>query len=125
MKSISTENAPKAIGPYVQGKMFEGLIFTSGQLGINPKTNKLCNGIDAQTRQALDNLSAVLLAGGSNMESVIITTVLLTNIDDFNVVNEIYSDSFRGVFPARVAYQVGALPMGGLIEIEAIAVQDK
>ena len=121
-KIVVSERAPRAIGPYSAGVIIDGLIFTSGQLGIDPDTGELVEGgIEAETRQALINLNHVLEAGGSNMESVIKTTVYLNDINEFGRMNGIYKEFFSSDFPARSAFQVVALPKGGSVEIEAIA----
>lgn len=121
IKKIHTEDAPKAIGPYVQANQIGTLIFTSGQLGINPETGQLETGIEAQTVQIFKNLSAVLEAGNSDLNHVIKTTVFLKNLDYFAQVNEIYARYFNELLPARSAFQVGKLPMDAEIEIEVIA----
>lgn len=121
IKKIHTEDAPKAIGPYVQANQIGTLIFTSGQLGINPETGQLETGIEAQTVQMFKNLSAVLEASNSDLNHVIKTTVFLKNLDYFAQVNEIYARYFNEVLPARSAFQVGKLPMDAEIEIEVIA----
>ncbi len=118
---ISTEKAPAAVGPYSQAVKTEQFIFTSGQIGINPLTGQLRLGIEEQTRQVLANLTAVLAAGGSSMERVIKTTIFLTDIAEFSTVNGIYAQAFSGEPPARSTVQVAALPLGALVEIEAVA----
>lgn len=119
---ITAEKAPKAIGPYSAGVSTGHLVFTAGQLGIDPATGKLVDGgIQPQTRQALTNLKAVLEAGGSSLEQVIKTTVFLKDISEFAQMNEVYGTFFTQNFPARSAFQVGALPLGASIEIEAVA----
>ncbi|MFN2303673.1 MAG: RidA family protein [Anaerolineales bacterium] len=119
---ITTDKAPAAIGPYSAGVSTGHLVFTAGQLGIDPNTSKLVEGgIQAQTRQALNNLKAVLEAAGSGLENVIKTTVFLQNIMEFNLMNEIYGTFFTENFPARSAFQVAALPLGAAVEIEAVA----
>ncbi|WP_413814411.1 RidA family protein [Caproicibacter fermentans] len=119
---MHTEDAPKAIGPYSQATGFEKLIFTSGQLPLNPRTGKFVNGgIEEQTRQSLMNLKAVLAADGSDFSHVIKTNVFLNSMDDFAAMNRVYAEFFTGEFPARSAVQVAKLPMGALVEIEAVA----
>jgi 2-iminobutanoate/2-iminopropanoate deaminase len=119
---IVAEKAPKAIGPYSAGVSSGCLIFTAGQLGINPESGKLVEGgIQAQTRQSLTNLSAVLVAAGSSMAQVLKTTVFLQDIGEFSQMNEVYGTFFTEAFPARSAIQVGALPLGAAVEIEAVA----
>ena len=122
MKKVhNTDKAPKAIGPYVQAVEANGFIFTSGQLGLNPETGTLQEGIEAQAHQVMKNLQSVLENAGSDFSKVIKTTILLSDIADFATVNEIYGSYLGGEFPARSAYQVATLPLGGLIEIELIA----
>lgn len=122
MKKVhNTDKAPKAIGPYVQAVEANGFIFTSGQLGLNPETGTLQEGIEAQAHQVMKNLQSVLENAGSDFSKVIKTTILLSDIADFATVNEIYGSYFDGEFPARSAYQVATLPLGGLIEIELVA----
>ncbi len=119
---IATNKAPGAIGPYSQGTVCGNLVFTSGQLGINPETGKLAGqSIDEQAMQALKNLGEVLKAGGADYDTVLKTTVYLQNMSDFATVNAIYACYFKENCPARSCFAVGALPMGGLIEIEAVA----
>ena len=120
---LSTTNAPGAIGPYSQGISAGNLIITSGQVGINPATGAIPEGVEAQTRQVLDNVKAVLAAGGATMDDVIKTTVFLHDMNDFAVMNAIYGEYFtEGSYPARSAVQVVRLPKDVLVEIEAIAV---
>lgn len=119
---ISAERAPRAIGPYAAANRWGDLVITSGQLGLDPLTmNLVPGGISAETKQALENLSAVLTAAGSSLEHVLKTTVFLRDIKDFNAMNAVYADFFSENFPARSAVQVAALPKGGAVEIEAIA----
>jgi len=118
---ISTEKAPAAVGPYSQAVKTEQFVFTSGQIGINPLTGQLRLGIEEQTSQVLANLAAVLAAGGSSMERVVKTTIFLTDIAEFATVNGIYAQAFSGAPPARSTVQVAALPLGALVEIEAVA----
>ena len=119
---VVTDKAPKAIGPYSAGVTTGHLVFTAGQLGMNPETGELVEGgIQAETRQALNNLKAVLEAAGSNLSLVIKTTVFLKDINEFGQMNEIYGTFFTENFPARSAFQVAALPKGGSVEIEAVA----
>lgn len=121
IRTVSTTKAPAAIGPYSQAIAAGELLFCSGQLGIDPGTGQLAEGIKAQTEQALKNLSAILGAEGLSAERVVKTTVFLADIKDFSSMNEVYASFFVGQKPARSAIQVGALPKGGLVEIEAIA----
>jgi 2-iminobutanoate/2-iminopropanoate deaminase len=122
-KTVSTPNAPAAVGPYSQAIKTSGLVYTAGQLGMDPKTGKLVEGgVQAQTRQALSNLQAVLEAAGTSMNNVIKTTVFLQDIGDFGTMNQVYAEFFPDAPPARSAMQVAALPLGGLVEIEVVAV---
>jgi len=119
---ISTDKAPAAVGPYSQGIQIGHFLFTAGQLGMDPATGKLVEGgVEAQTRQALTNLSAVLEAGGTSLAHVIKTTVFLQDIQDFQAMNGVYAQFFTADPPARSAVEVAALPLGGLVEIEAVA----
>jgi 2-iminobutanoate/2-iminopropanoate deaminase len=118
---IKTEKAPKAIGPYSVATTTDELVFTSGQLGIIPETGELAEGIEAQTRQALKNVSAVLEAAGSCLDCVLKTTVFLKSMGDFATMNAIYGEFFTSNCPARSAIEAAALPKGGLVEIETIA----
>ncbi|MEA1964498.1 MAG: RidA family protein [Candidatus Aerophobetes bacterium] len=119
---ITTEKTASAVGPYSQAMKIGDLIFTSGQLGISPSTGKMVEGgIESETRQALENLKAILEAGGSSLDEVVKTAVFITDMNDFAKVNKIYSEYFTGGFPARSCVEVGALAKGAQIEIEAIA----
>lgn len=122
MKTIlNTAAAPKAIGPYSQAVGTEALLYTSGQLGIDPTTGKLVDGVEAQAQQAMRNLGAILEARGLSYANIIKTTIFLANMADFAAVNAVYASYFSGDFPARSCVQVAALPLGGLVEIECIA----
>ena len=124
MKSIvSTANAPGAIGPYSQAVSGTGtLVFVSGQLPVNPETGTMPEGISAQTEQSLHNIENILKAAGSGMDSVVKTTVFLSNMNNFAEMNAVYSRFFaQGSCPARSAVQVARLPKDALLEIEAIA----
>ena len=120
-KVISTSQAPAAIGPYSQAIRSGNLLFASGQLGLDPASGNLVEGIEAQTRQALTNLQAVLAAAGGSVANVVKTTIFLADMADFATVNAIYGEVFRHEPPARSTVQVAALPKGGLVEIEVIA----
>ncbi len=122
-KTINAPKAPAAVGPYVHAVEAAGLIFTSGQLGLDPKSGTLPEGVEAQTRQSIENLAAVLEEAGSGLDQVVKTSVFLEDIGDFAKVNEIYAQYFKGDVPARSCVQVAKLPKGGLVEIEAIAVK--
>lgn len=122
-KSINALKAPAAVGPYVHAVEADGLIFTSGQLGLIPESGTLPEGVEAQTHQSLKNLAAVLEAAGSDLEHVVKTNVFLNDINDFAKVNEIYAQYFPNEAPARSCVQAARLPKEGLVEIEAIAVK--
>lgn len=122
MKSvISTTNAPAAIGPYVQAVRTGNLLFTSGQLGLDPTTGQLPESVEEQARQSLKNLQAILSEAGATLADVVKTNVFLKNIEDFARVNAVYQEAFGDTFPARSCVQVAALPANGLVEIEVIA----
>jgi 2-iminobutanoate/2-iminopropanoate deaminase len=121
-KIIQTEKAPKAIGPYSQAIRIDSLVFTAGQIGLNPATAELVEGgVEEQTRQVLTNLRSVLEAAGSGLNYVVKTTVFLKDMNDFPKMNAIYAGFFSDAPPARSTVAVAALPKGGLVEIEAIA----
>jgi 2-iminobutanoate/2-iminopropanoate deaminase len=119
---ITTEKAPKALGPYSVAVHAGGFVFCSGQLGLNPATNELApGGIESQTRQALTNLKHVLEAAGSSLEKVVKTTVFLQDMAEFAQMNYVYGEFFTAGFPARSTVQVAALPKNGAVEIEVVA----
>lgn len=119
---IRTDNAPAAVGPYSQGVRGGGLLFTAGQLGLVPGTKEFAGtDIESQTRQALTNLEAVLEGGGSCLKHVLKTTVFLADMGEFPRMNSIYAEFFPEDPPARSAVEVAALPLGGRVEIEAVA----
>jgi 2-iminobutanoate/2-iminopropanoate deaminase len=123
---ISTNQAPAAVGPYSQAVRVGDLIYTAGQLGIMPGTKEFAGpDVESQTRQALENIKAVLEAGGSSMANVVKTTVFLQDIGEFARMNGVYAQFFPEGPPARSAVQVAALPLGGRVEIEAVAVVGK
>ena len=120
---IATPKAPPAIGPYSQAILVNGFVFTAGQLGLDPETKKLVSSdVAAQTRQALNNIIAILDAAGTSMAYVVKTTVFLVDMADFGAMNSVYAEFFPTTPPARSTVQVGALPLGGRVEIEAVAV---
>jgi 2-iminobutanoate/2-iminopropanoate deaminase len=122
-ESVQTDNAPKAIGPYAQAIKANGFIYTAGQIPIDPKTgNFVEGGIAAQTRQVLENLKAVLEAGGSALDRVVKATVFLKNMADFAAMNDVYTQYLGGAKPARSTVAVAELPRGALIEIDLVAV---
>lgn len=121
---ITTDQAPKAIGPYSVAIQTDGFVFCSGQLGLNPATGDLVAAeVEAQTRQALTNLKNVLEAAGSSLEKVVKTTVFLKDMADFPKMNAIYGEFFSANPPARSTIAVAGLPKGGLVEIEVIALK--
>jgi 2-iminobutanoate/2-iminopropanoate deaminase len=122
-QAIRTDRAPKAIGPYEQAIVANGFVFTAGQIPLDPKTGNIVEGgIAAQTRQVLENLSAVLEAAGASMDSVVKATVFLKNMSDFAAMNEVYSEYFATSKPARSTVAVAELPRGALVEIDLCAV---
>lgn len=120
-KTIATAKAPAAIGPYSQAIDLNGTVFVSGQLPVNPADGTIPAGIELQTRQALDNIGAILNEAGLTHNDIVKTTVLLADLKDFAAMNAVYAEFFPQDKPARVCYQVVALPKGALIEIDAIA----
>ena len=119
---ISTGNAPAAVGAYSQGIVADGFVFTAGQIPLIPGTSNLRDGgIQAQTRQVMNNIKGVLEAAGSSLENVVKTTVFLADIKDFAAFNAVYSEYFPQDPPARTTVQAGGLPIGALIEVEAVA----
>ena len=120
---ISTDKAPAAIGPYSQAIEVNGMVFTSGVIPVNPPTGEVPEGIEAQARQAIGNLVALLGEAGVAPENVIKTTVFIKNMDDFSKVNAVYSEFFTKECPARSCVEVARLPKDVLIEIEAIGVK--
>ena len=121
-QAVSTSGAPAAIGPYSQGIAVDGLVFCSGQVGLDPATGELVDGgVEAQVERALRNLSAVLDAAGLTMADVVKTTLFLADIGDFAAVNAVYARHMPDPPPARSTFAVGALPKGALVEVDAIA----
>lgn len=120
---IATTNAPPAIGPYSQGKRVGEFIFTAGQVAIDPNApgKLIAGGIKEQTEQVLKNLAGILEAGGSDLSSVVKTTVFMADLSEFAAMNEVYAQFFTANPPARSTVQVAALPLGARVEIEAIA----
>ncbi|OUN81910.1 reactive intermediate/imine deaminase [Flavonifractor sp. An52] len=123
-KIVNTDKAPAAIGPYAQAVEIDGLVFTSGQLPIDPATGAFPAGIAEQTRQSLTNVKSILAQAGLSMDQVIKTTVFLSDMNNFGAMNEVYATFFtEGNYPARSAVEVARLPKDALVEIEAIAVK--
>jgi len=121
-EAIGTDGAPKAIGPYEQAIRVDGLVFTAGQIPLDPKTGNLVEGgIAPQTRRVLENLKAVLAAAGSSLDRVVKATVFLKNMSDFPAMNEVYAEYFGGSKPARSTVAVAELPRGALVEIDLVA----
>lgn len=122
-KVISTDKAPKAIGPYSQAIEANGMLFISGQIPVNPATGNLAEGITEQTRQVMENISAILTEAGYTFDNVVKCTCLLDNMDNFKPFNEVYGQYFTSEPPARAAFAVVKLPLGVMVEVEAIAVK--
>lgn len=122
-KIIFTEKAPKAIGPYSQAVEINGTLYISGQVPVNPETGKMPEGIKGQTEQVMKNIGAILEAAGYSFGHVVKSTCLLSDMDNFQAMNEIYGSYYKENPPARAAYGVVKLPLGALIEIETIAVK--
>lgn len=121
-KIVTTDKAPRAVGPYSAAVSTGTMVFTAGQIGVDPATGAFVDGgIQPQTRQALTNLRAVLEAAGSGLDRVVKTTVFLQDMGEFALMNEVYAEFFTEGFPARSAVQVAALPLGAAVEIEAVA----
>ena len=122
---VATDQAPAAVGPYSQAIQAGELVFTAGQIPMNPSTGKLVEGdIQLQTRQVLNNIKAVLEAAGSSLAKVVKVTVFLQDMGDFAAMNQVYAEFFPAAPPARSAVQVAALPLGVNVEIEAIALRE-
>lgn len=122
-KIIASPLAPKAVGPYSQAVEAGGALYISGQLPVDGATGKMAEGIEAQTRQSLDNLGHILREAGYDYSNIVKTTVLLQSIGDFAAMNAVYAGYFTSEMPARICFEVAALPMGALVEIDAMAVK--
>lgn len=122
-QTVQTENAPKAIGPYSQAIQAGGMVFTSGQLGIDMQTGKLADGVEAQANCAMKNLGEVLAASRLSYQNIVKTTIFLADMADFAVVNAAYQSYFTGDYPARSTVQVAALPLSARVEIECVALK--
>ena len=123
-QTLNTQNAPAAIGPYSQGVKVGNLIFTSGQLPINPQSGDLVADIEGATKQSLDNVKAILESSGASMDKVVKTVVFLRDMNDFAAMNAVYATYFPSNPPARSAVQVARLPKDAILEIEAIALAE-
>ena len=122
-KTITAAGAPAAVGPYCHAKLAGHPLYCSGQLGLVPETGALAEGVEAQAKQALENLGVILKEAGMDFSDVVKTTVFLADINDFAAINAIYADYFKVEPPARSCVEVAALPKGGLFEVEAVAVK--
>lgn len=122
-KIIASPQAPKAVGPYSQAVETGGTLYVSGQLPLDGATGRMAEGIEAQTRQSLTNIGHILHEAGYDFSDVVKTTVLLQSMGDFAAMNAVYAEFFTGDKPARMCYEVAALPMGALVEIDAVAVK--
>lgn len=123
-KVISTTAAPAAIGPYSQAILVNNTLYASGQLGLDPETMELKDGITEQTKQVFENIKAVLNEAGMTINDVVKTTCFLSSMDDFAAMNEVYATQFTGIFPARSAVAVKTLPKNALVEIEILAIKE-
>ena len=121
MKTVATDKAPAAIGPYSQAQIVGNLVYTSGQIGIDPSTGAIVEGLEAQAEQVFTNLSELLKAAGSDMSKVVKTTVFIKNMNDFAAINAVYAKFFAEPFPARSCVEVARLPKDVLLECEVIA----
>lgn len=120
-KTVSTPNAPAAIGPYSQAVELNGTVYVSGQLPVNPATGTMPDGIEAQTRQSLENIGAILKEAGLGFNDIVKTTVFMADLSMFGAMNAVYAEFFPESKPARACFQVAALPKAALVEIEAVA----
>jgi len=121
-RTVTTDKAPKAIGPYSQASIIHDIVYTSGQIGLDPVTGEMAGrDIETQTARALDNLEAVLKAAGSSFDDVVKSTIYLADLKDFGRVNALYAERFGDNPPARATIEVAALPLGALVEIDMIA----
>lgn len=120
-ETIQTDGAPEAIGPYSQAIVAGGFVFTAGQIGLDPTTGEMAEGVAYQAEQVMQNVREVLAAAGADFDDVVKTTIYLADIGDFAEVNEIYAAYFKGEPPARSTVQAAALPKGALVEIDMVA----
>ncbi|MBR4359586.1 MAG: RidA family protein [Clostridia bacterium] len=122
-QTVHSDRAPRAIGPYSQGIWAGDTLYLSGQLGTDPATGCLAEGVENQTHAAMRNIGAILDAAGLTYDSIVKTTIFVQDLRDFAKVNEVYASYFAGAYPARSCVQVAALPKGGLVEIECVAMK--
>ncbi|MBB5173724.1 RidA family protein [Texcoconibacillus texcoconensis] len=122
-KSVYTKEAPEAIGPYSQAVVVNGVVYTSGQLGLDPNTVEMADGVVNQTHQVLKNVQAVLKEAGSDLNEVVKATIFLNDMNDFSQVNEVYASYFEKPYPSRSAIEVSRLPKDALVEVEVIALE--
>jgi 2-iminobutanoate/2-iminopropanoate deaminase len=124
-RQVTTDAAPRALGPYAQGVVVGNMLFVSGQIGLDASTGKLvAGGVVPEAEQALENLLAVIHAAGFTRADVVKTTVYVTDLGDFQAINDVYGRYFEQPYPARATVQVAALPKGGRIEIDAVAARE-
>ena len=121
MKTVSTDKAPAAIGPYSQAQIVGSLVYTSGQIPVDPATGLIAEGVEAQAEQVFKNIANLLESAGSSISKVVKTTVFIKNMDDFAAINAVYGKYFTQPYPARSCVEVARLPKDVLIECEAIA----
>lgn len=122
-ESLNVNGAPAAVGPYAHAVKANGFIYVSGQLGLDPATGVLAEGVEAQTRQSLENIKTIVEGCGSDLQHIVKTGIFLNDINDFGTVNSIYGEYFTEELPARSCVEVARLPKDGLVEIEVIAVE--
>ena len=123
LQKIESKNAPKPVGAYSPAVKLGDFVYMSGQIGLDPQTNEMVGGIEAQTKQVMENIKALLAEKSLDMHHIVKTTILLDNMDDFSIVNDIYGSYFTsGVFPARSAFEVAKLPKNALVEIECLVI---
>lgn len=118
---INSPNAPEALGPYVHGRVLNGTAYLSGQLGVDPKTGELKEGIEAQTKQAFKNIEQVLKSYGACLDDIVKVMIIISDIDNFGAVNEVYKTLFQDPYPARSMFAAKDLPKGAMLEVEVIA----
>ncbi|WP_026691683.1 RidA family protein [Alteribacter aurantiacus] len=123
IQPVQTKQAPDAIGPYSQAVIVNGFVYTSGQIGLDPETMEMVEGIEAQTHRVMKNVSAVLEAAGTSLKQAVKLTIFLQDMNDFATVNEIYASYLSEPYPARSAVEVAKLPKGALVEVEVVAIK--